>query len=59
MCINCGVYMGKYFCDACKLFDDDVSRRTLSLRLLLVFHSPASNYLFIFLLSDIKAAISL
>ncbi|XP_057720465.1 probable E3 ubiquitin-protein ligase RZFP34 isoform X1 [Arachis stenosperma] len=22
-CINCGVCMGKYFCETCKLFDDD------------------------------------
>lgn len=25
VCINCGVCMGKYFCETCKLFDDDVS----------------------------------
>ncbi|KVH95639.1 Rubredoxin-type fold [Cynara cardunculus var. scolymus] len=24
MCVNCGVCMAKYFCGACKLFDDDV-----------------------------------
>lgn len=23
-CINCGVCMGKYFCQKCKFFDDDV-----------------------------------
>uniref|UniRef100_A0A0D9V503 CHY-type domain-containing protein n=1 Tax=Leersia perrieri TaxID=77586 RepID=A0A0D9V503_9ORYZ len=23
VCINCGVCMGKYFCEVCKLFDDD------------------------------------
>ncbi|XVE63581.1 hypothetical protein DITRI_Ditri07aG0031400 [Diplodiscus trichospermus] len=27
VCINCGVCMGKYFCEACKLFDDDTSKR--------------------------------
>ncbi|KAI7724799.1 hypothetical protein M8C21_031224 [Ambrosia artemisiifolia] len=27
MCVNCGVCMGKYFCGACKLFDDDISKR--------------------------------
>ncbi|XP_022935787.1 probable E3 ubiquitin-protein ligase RZFP34 [Cucurbita moschata] len=26
-CINCGVCFGKYFCDACKLFDDDISKK--------------------------------
>ncbi|KAJ1420170.1 Zinc finger, RING-type [Sesbania bispinosa] len=26
-CINCGVCMGKYFCETCKLFDDDVSKQ--------------------------------
>lgn len=25
-CSNCGVCMGKYFCDICKFFDDDVSK---------------------------------
>uniref|UniRef100_A0A453FI69 RING finger and CHY zinc finger domain-containing protein 1 n=1 Tax=Aegilops tauschii subsp. strangulata TaxID=200361 RepID=A0A453FI69_AEGTS len=25
-CISCGVCMGKYFCEVCKLFDDDVSK---------------------------------
>ncbi|KAK7341909.1 hypothetical protein VNO80_24850 [Phaseolus coccineus] len=25
-CINCGVCMGKYFCDICKFFDDDTSK---------------------------------
>ncbi|XP_042496200.1 E3 ubiquitin-protein ligase RZFP34-like [Macadamia integrifolia] len=25
-CINCGVCMGKYFCEKCKFFDDDVSK---------------------------------
>ncbi|KAG6772731.1 hypothetical protein POTOM_024151 [Populus tomentosa] len=25
VCINCGVCMGKYFCETCKLFDDDDS----------------------------------
>lgn len=28
VCINCGVCMGKYFCETCKLFDDDVSTRS-------------------------------
>ncbi|KAM7275259.1 hypothetical protein ACFE04_017125 [Oxalis oulophora] len=27
VCINCGVCMGKYFCEICKLFDDDTSKR--------------------------------
>ncbi|KAK8262273.1 hypothetical protein V6Z11_D13G245900 [Gossypium hirsutum] len=27
VCINCGVCMGKYFCNSCKLFDDDTSKR--------------------------------
>ncbi|KAM3351350.1 hypothetical protein ACQJBY_023380 [Aegilops geniculata] len=27
ICINCGVCMGKYFCEVCKLFDDDVSKQ--------------------------------
>ena len=27
VCINCGVCMGKYFCQTCKLFDDDTSKR--------------------------------
>ncbi|KAM1200732.1 hypothetical protein ACFX2I_016972 [Malus domestica] len=27
VCINCGVCMGKYFCETCKLFDDDVSKK--------------------------------
>jgi len=27
VCINCGVCMGKYFCEACKLFDDDTSKK--------------------------------
>ncbi|XP_077211780.1 putative E3 ubiquitin-protein ligase RZFP34 [Tasmannia lanceolata] len=26
ICINCGVCMGKYFCETCKLFDDDTSK---------------------------------
>ncbi|KAJ8637736.1 hypothetical protein MRB53_012003 [Persea americana] len=26
-CINCGVCMGKYFCETCKLFDDDLSKK--------------------------------
>ncbi|XP_031487607.1 probable E3 ubiquitin-protein ligase RZFP34 [Nymphaea colorata] len=26
-CINCGVCMGKYFCDICKFYDDDVSKK--------------------------------
>lgn len=26
VCINCGVCMGKYFCETCKLFDDDISK---------------------------------
>ncbi|ERN06022.1 E3 ubiquitin-protein ligase MIEL1 isoform X1 [Amborella trichopoda] len=26
VCINCGVCMGKYFCETCKLFDDDLSK---------------------------------
>ncbi|KAG5562659.1 hypothetical protein RHGRI_005398 [Rhododendron griersonianum] len=25
ICISCGVCMGRYFCETCKLFDDDVS----------------------------------
>ncbi|EEC71394.1 hypothetical protein OsI_03534 [Oryza sativa Indica Group] len=27
VCISCGVCMGKYFCEVCKLFDDDVSKQ--------------------------------
>ncbi|KAM1224752.1 probable E3 ubiquitin-protein ligase RZFP34 isoform X2 [Malus sylvestris] len=27
VCVNCGVCMGKYFCETCKLFDDDVSKK--------------------------------
>lgn len=27
VCINCGVCMGRYFCETCKLFDDDISKR--------------------------------
>ncbi|KAJ1689450.1 hypothetical protein LUZ63_013605 [Rhynchospora breviuscula] len=27
VCINCGVCMAKYFCDICKLFDDDISKQ--------------------------------
>ncbi|CAK7353430.1 unnamed protein product [Dovyalis caffra] len=27
VCINCGVCMGKYFCETCKLFDDDASKK--------------------------------
>ncbi|GMH11867.1 hypothetical protein Nepgr_013708 [Nepenthes gracilis] len=27
VCVNCGVCMAKYFCEKCKLFDDDTSRR--------------------------------
>ncbi|PON65599.1 43kDa postsynaptic protein [Parasponia andersonii] len=27
VCINCGVCMGEYFCDVCKLFDDDISKQ--------------------------------
>ncbi|EXB60470.1 RING finger and CHY zinc finger domain-containing protein 1 [Morus notabilis] len=27
VCFNCGVCMGKYFCETCKLFDDDISKR--------------------------------
>lgn len=27
VCINCGVCMGKYFCETCKLFDDDTSKK--------------------------------
>ncbi|POO03766.1 43kDa postsynaptic protein [Trema orientale] len=27
VCINCGVCMGEYFCDVCKLFDDDISKK--------------------------------
>lgn len=27
VCISCGVCMGKYFCEVCKLFDDDVSKK--------------------------------
>jgi len=26
-CINCGVCMGKYFCETCKLYDDDISKQ--------------------------------
>ncbi|KAG8657356.1 probable E3 ubiquitin-protein ligase RZFP34 isoform X2 [Manihot esculenta] len=26
-CINCGVCMGRYFCETCKLFDDDTSKK--------------------------------
>ncbi|XP_042481824.1 probable E3 ubiquitin-protein ligase RZFP34 isoform X2 [Macadamia integrifolia] len=26
-CINCGVCIGKYFCEICKLFDDDMSKK--------------------------------
>ncbi|XVF47947.1 hypothetical protein PTKIN_Ptkin03bG0150400 [Pterospermum kingtungense] len=26
VCINCGVCMGKYFCQVCKLFDDDTTK---------------------------------
>ncbi|XP_022131418.1 probable E3 ubiquitin-protein ligase RZFP34 isoform X2 [Momordica charantia] len=26
-CINCGVCFGKYFCETCKLFDDDTSKK--------------------------------
>ncbi|KAJ6801982.1 E3 ubiquitin-protein ligase MIEL1-like [Iris pallida] len=26
-CINCGVSMGKYFCETCKFFDDDTSKQ--------------------------------
>eukprot|EP00252_Welwitschia_mirabilis_P024078 TRINITY_DN6_c0_g1_i3.p1 TRINITY_DN6_c0_g1~~TRINITY_DN6_c0_g1_i3.p1 ORF type:complete len:167 (-),score=32.38 TRINITY_DN6_c0_g1_i3:119-619(-) len=26
VCVKCGVCMGKYFCDICKLFDDDISK---------------------------------
>ncbi|KAJ0083782.1 hypothetical protein Patl1_30569 [Pistacia atlantica] len=25
-CINCGICMGKYFCEKCKFFDDDISK---------------------------------
>ncbi|KAL2938498.1 E3 ubiquitin-protein ligase RZFP34 [Bienertia sinuspersici] len=24
-CIQCGIFMGKYFCSSCNFFDDDVS----------------------------------
>jgi len=27
VCINCGVHMGEYFCDICKLFDNDISKQ--------------------------------
>jgi RING finger/CHY zinc finger protein 1 len=27
ICISCGVCMGKYFCEVCKLFDDDISKQ--------------------------------
>ncbi|KAL5227385.1 hypothetical protein ABZP36_015650 [Zizania latifolia] len=27
VCVNCGVCMGKYFCEVCKFFDDDVSKQ--------------------------------
>eukprot|EP01018_Ginkgo_biloba_P022023 Gb_08580 [translate_table: standard] len=27
VCVNCGVCMGKYFCKACKFFDDDISKQ--------------------------------
>ncbi|XP_023524321.1 probable E3 ubiquitin-protein ligase RZFP34 isoform X1 [Cucurbita pepo subsp. pepo] len=26
-CMNCGVCFGKYFCESCKLFDDDASKK--------------------------------
>ncbi|XP_051151113.1 probable E3 ubiquitin-protein ligase RZFP34 [Andrographis paniculata] len=26
ICINCGVCMGKYYCEICKFFDDDISK---------------------------------
>lgn len=26
-CVNCGVCMGKYFCNICKLYDDDTSKQ--------------------------------
>ncbi|KAF9617419.1 hypothetical protein IFM89_036340 [Coptis chinensis] len=26
VCVNCGVYMGKYFCKTCIFYDDDTSR---------------------------------
>ncbi|XP_019056370.1 PREDICTED: E3 ubiquitin-protein ligase MIEL1 isoform X2 [Tarenaya hassleriana] len=26
-CVSCGVCMGKYFCEVCKLFDDDTSKK--------------------------------
>ncbi|XP_057985916.1 LOW QUALITY PROTEIN: probable E3 ubiquitin-protein ligase RZFP34 [Hevea brasiliensis] len=26
-CINCGVCMGRFFCETCKLFDDDTSKK--------------------------------
>ncbi|KAK4440683.1 E3 ubiquitin-protein ligase RZFP34 [Sesamum alatum] len=26
-CVSCGVCMGNYFCDKCKFFDDDVSKK--------------------------------
>lgn len=27
VCINCGVCMAEYFCESCKLFDDDTSKK--------------------------------
>ncbi|KAI8568877.1 hypothetical protein RHMOL_Rhmol02G0234600 [Rhododendron molle] len=27
ICISCGVCMGRYFCEICKLFDDDISKK--------------------------------
>ncbi|XP_072966663.1 probable E3 ubiquitin-protein ligase RZFP34 [Typha angustifolia] len=27
VCINCGVCMGRYFCETCKLFDDDILKQ--------------------------------
>ena len=29
-CTNCGVCMGKYFCEACKLYDDDTSKSSIT-----------------------------
>jgi RING finger/CHY zinc finger protein 1 len=40
ICISCGVCMGKYFCEVCKLFDDDVS--TMSSQIIL---SNLSRYM--------------
>ncbi|KAJ6913569.1 hypothetical protein NC651_015947 [Populus alba x Populus x berolinensis] len=45
VCINCGVCMGKYFCEACKLFDDDDSAYLFCLK-------PSLCYIVHFALAD-------